>query len=163
MVLPVRRGHDCYTGTMSLPAPPPASSPAVRSVMQGNRASDTRPEVALRSELHRRGLRFRKHHSPVAGLRCRGDVVFPRERVVVFCDGCFWHRCPEHGNDPRINSPYWLAKLARNVARDRRNDAELAAAGWAVVRVWEHEDPSVAAETVAELVSARRSYAASAS
>src|SRR4051794_6041051 len=69
---------------MPLPSPPPASSPAVRAVMVGNRAHDTRPEVALRSALHRLGLRFRKHAKPLDGLRCRADVVFRPARVAVF-------------------------------------------------------------------------------
>ena len=116
--------------------------------MQGNRSTETRPEVALRSELHRRGLRFRKHRQVTPALRCRADVVFSKARVAVFVDGCFWHRCPEHLTDPRTNSSYWAAKLDRNVARDRRNDAALEAAGWLVVRVWEHESPSGAADRV---------------
>jgi len=140
-----------------IPTPPPASSAAVRSVMQGNRGRDTKPEVALRSALHRRGLRFRKHAAPLRGLRCRADVVFPRERVAVFVDGCFWHRCPEHGLRPRTNQAYWDAKIARNVERDARNNAALAAAGWTVVRVWEHEPLEVAAERVeAAVLAARR-------
>ncbi len=116
--------------------------------MQGNRSSETGPEVALRSELHRRGLRFRKHHQVLPAVRCRADIVFSKARVAVFVDGCFWHRCPLHLTDPRTNSAYWAAKLDRNVARDRRNDAVLEAAGWHVVRVWEHEIPSVAADRV---------------
>lgn len=116
--------------------------------MQGNRSSETRPEVALRSELHRRGLRFRKHQQVVVGLRCRPDIIFSRAKLAVFVDGCFWHQCPLHRTDPRTNSAYWTAKLDRNVARDRRNDAELEAAGWQVVRVWEHESICSAADRV---------------
>jgi DNA mismatch endonuclease (patch repair protein) len=117
--------------------------------MQGNRAEDTRPEVALRSAVHALGLRFRKHVAPVRGLRCRADLVFARQRVAVFVDGCFWHGCPEHGVSPRTNSSYWQAKLGGNVERDRRNDAALAEAGWTVVRVWEHEEPQAAALRIA--------------
>lgn len=131
-----------------LPAAPEASSPAVRRVMQANRSSETRPEVALRSELHRRGLRFRKHSQAVPGLRCRPDIIFSKAKVAVFVDGCFWHQCPHHGTDPRTNSGYWAAKLDRNVVRDRRNDATLEAAGWRVVRIWEHESPASAADRV---------------
>lgn len=79
-------------------------------------------------------------------------MAFPGPRVVVFVDGCFWHRCPEHGVQPSTNSNYWTAKLDRNVARDRRNDAALEAAGWTVVRVWEHEDPAEAAAHIESLV-----------
>lgn len=125
--------------------------------MQGNRSTGTTPEVALRSELHRRGLRFRKHRQAVPELRCRPDVVFTKARVAVFVDGCFWHRCPEHLTDPRTNSAYWAAKLDRNIARDGRNDAALEASGWRVVRVWEHELPSDAADRVEAVLGERHS------
>jgi DNA mismatch endonuclease, patch repair protein len=128
--------------TPDLPPPPAASSPAVRAVMQGNRSRDTRPEAAVRSALHRAGLRFRKHVRPLPGLRCEADVVFARQKVALFVDGCFWHGCPVHGKTPKGNRLYWSAKIARNVARDQRNDAALAGAGWVVVRAWEHEDPA---------------------
>jgi DNA mismatch endonuclease (patch repair protein) len=128
--------------------PPLPSTPYVRKVMQGNRSADTGPEIRLRSALHKRGLRFRKNAVPSPGLRCRADVVFPSARVVVFVDGCFWHRCPLHGTFPRANAEYWRAKFERNVARDRRNDAELSAAGWKVIRIWEHETVEAAADAV---------------
>jgi DNA mismatch endonuclease (patch repair protein) len=116
--------------------------------MRGNRGTDTRPEVALRSELYRRGYRFRKSCVPTPAVRCRADVVFPAARLAVFVDGCFWHRCPEHGTKPSTNAGYWRAKLDRNVARDRRNERELANAGWAVIRIWEHEEVAAAADRV---------------
>ena len=119
--------------------------------MQGNRGHDTRPEVALRSALHRRGLRFFKNRRPVASISCRADIVFPRARLAVFVDGCFWHRCPDHGVMPDKNRDYWQAKLERNVARDRRNDEALEEAGWRVVRVWEHEDVETAADRLASV------------
>ena len=124
--------------------------------MQGNRSAETLPEVALRSALHRTGLRFRKNARPHPGIRCRADIVFPTERIAVFVDGCFWHRCPEHGTDPRTNSRYWRAKLDRNVARDRRNDADLGAAGWIVLRVWEHEPVLEAVARITRTVLERR-------
>jgi DNA mismatch endonuclease (patch repair protein) len=120
--------------------------------MQGNRKRDTRPELALRSELHRRGFRYRIDAKPLDGLRCRADIVFRRQMVAVFVDGCFWHGCPRHGTSPRTNPSYWSAKIARNVERDRRNDAELSAAGWAVVRIWEHEAPTRAADRISRLL-----------
>jgi DNA mismatch endonuclease, patch repair protein len=123
--------------------------------MRGNRGEDTRPEVLLRSALHRRGLRFGKNRAPVPGIRCRPDIVFPAARLAVFVDGCFWHRCPDHGISPRTNSAYWTAKLDRNVSRDRRNDRDLRAAGWAVIRVWEHEDASAVADWIERAVDAR--------
>jgi DNA mismatch endonuclease, patch repair protein len=134
-------------------AAPPASSGTARRVMQGNRGRDTRPELALRRELHRRGLRYRVHRTPVAGLRFRPDVVFPRARVAVEVMGCLWHRCGTCAiPDPRTNSAYWQAKLDRNVERDQRNAAALEATGWLLVVVWEHEDPSAAADRVHEIV-----------
>ncbi len=135
-----------------LPAPPRASSRAVRAAMQGNRRRDTRPELAVRSLLHRAGLRFRKHARPLPELRCEADVVFSRQRVVVFIDGCFWHGCPVHGRRPARNSGYWSPKIERNIARDRRNDEALTAAGWQVLRFWEHEDPEVVLAAVERAV-----------
>lgn len=123
--------------------------------MQRNTSIDTKPEAAVRSELHRRGLRYRKHCRPVLAIRCRADLVFAKARVAVFVDGCFWHRCPIHGTSPRSNSDYWAAKLDRNVARDRENDAALRRAGWRVIRVWEHEDPETAAERIVRAVRMR--------
>jgi DNA mismatch endonuclease, patch repair protein len=120
--------------------------------MLGNR-SESSIERRLRSELHRHGLRFRKHASPVPGLRCRPDVVFPRKRLAVFVDGCFWHRCPMHGSDPKANSDWWRTKLDANVARGRRNDAALEAAGWKVLRFWTHQGVD---EMVDEVLSAAR-------
>src|SRR4051812_23036418 len=93
-----------------LPESPPPSSPAVRAVMQGNRAFDTRPERSVRSAVHSLGLRFRKHAQPIKDLRCTADIVFPREQVAVFIDGCFWHGCPNHGRVPKDQNGYWAAK-----------------------------------------------------
>jgi DNA mismatch endonuclease (patch repair protein) len=121
--------------------------------MRGNRKTDTRPEIALRAELHRRGRRFRKNARPEDDIRCRVDIVFRGARLAVFLDGCFWHGCPVHGNRPRTNASYWHPKIARNIERDRENDELLASRGWAVLRVWEHESPVEAANRVeAELM-----------
>jgi DNA mismatch endonuclease, patch repair protein len=68
----------------------------------------------------------------------RPDVVFTRAKVAVFVDGCFWHSCPDHGTSPTRNADYWGPKLARNAERDREQTAALKAAGWTVVRIWEH-------------------------
>jgi DNA mismatch endonuclease (patch repair protein) len=85
-------------------------------------------------------------------VRVRPDVVFRRARVAVFIDGCFWHGCPVHGTRPRSNTAYWDTKIARNRARDERADTALTAAGWRVVRLWEHEDPADAASAIAAVV-----------
>ena len=109
--------------------------------MRANRRTDTKPELALRSALHRQGFRFRKDFrlDLDGGARVRPDIAFTGHRVAVFVDGCFWHVCPQHGRDPAVNESYWSPKLRRNVERDRAADAALAAAGWRVVRVWEHQ------------------------
>ena len=127
---------------------PPPSSPAASATMRANRPRDTAPELALRRELHRRGMRYRVHRQPFPGLRCRPDVVFTRARVAVFVDGCFWHVCPEHATKPVANGDWWRRKLKANVERDRRNDDALSVAGWKVVRIWEHEDPADGADSV---------------
>jgi len=102
---------------------------------------DTRPEVEIRSRLHASGKRDRGA-LPVPGLgRCTIDIAFPRRRIAVFVDGCFWHSCPEHGSLPKSNGERWAAKLEANHARDRRVDGHLREAGWTVLRFWEHEDP----------------------
>jgi DNA mismatch endonuclease, patch repair protein len=135
-----------------VPESPPASSAAVRKVMQGNRSEGTGPEAAVGSAVHRRGLRYRKHLRPDPALRCKADFVFRSARVAVFVDGCFWHGCPQHGRIPKDPSGYWGVKLRRNAERDRRNDAALAAAGWTVLRFWEHDDPERVAAAVEALV-----------
>jgi DNA mismatch endonuclease (patch repair protein) len=82
--------------------------------------------------------------------------VFPRERLAVFVDGCFWHACPEHGSMPASNRPFWEQKLTRNRERDAETDRLLRDAGWEVVRVWEHEAPPEAAERVEDVLLRRR-------
>ncbi|MGK2242490.1 MAG: DNA mismatch endonuclease (patch repair protein) [Rhodococcus sp. (in: high G+C Gram-positive bacteria)] len=116
--------------------------------MSAQRRRDTKPEIALRRELHRRGLRYFVDRAPIKGVRRRADLVFPRRKVAVFVDGCFWHSCPQHATFPKNNAQWWTDKLAANVVRDRDTDARLAEQGWTVIRIWEHEDPLVAAERV---------------
>src|SRR5436189_6398572 len=93
---------------------PVPSSPAVSRRMSAARSADTAPETALRSELHRRGLRFRVHRPLEFDRRRRADIVFQRERIAVFVDGCFWHGCPEHATWPKANATWWAEKLERN-------------------------------------------------
>jgi DNA mismatch endonuclease (patch repair protein) len=121
--------------------------------MQRMPRRDTGPEVALRRELHARGLRFRKNCGSLPG---KPDVVFPGAQIAVFVDGCFWHRCLLHSNIPKTNSAWWAAKLDANVARDRRQDQQLADAGWVVVRVWEHEPVVLAGDRIQAMWRASR-------
>lgn len=124
--------------------------------MRRQRRRDTVPELALRRELHRRGLRYRVEVSPIPGTPFRADVVFGPSRVAVFVDGCFWHGCTEHGVTPKNNREWWLKKLTTNTERDRRVDQLLDTHGWLALRVWEHEDSVLAADRVEQVVAERR-------
>jgi DNA mismatch endonuclease (patch repair protein) len=125
--------------------------------MQAIRRTDTKPEIRLRAELHRRGFRFRKDlRVDLAGARVRPDVVFTRSRVAIFVDGCFWHLCPVHGRKPKVNDWYWGPKFARILQRDSAANAALEEAGWAVVRVWEHDVLEEAADRIASIVRSRQ-------
>ena len=120
--------------------------------MRRVKSRDTPAELALRSHLHRLGLRFRVDTAPVAGLNRRADIVFRRQKVAVFVDGCFWHGCPTHGTWPKANGGWWRQKIERNRARDIETDRRLVEAGWEVVRLWEHDDAERAARGIASLV-----------
>lgn len=120
--------------------------------MKAQKQSDTTPEIAIRSCLHRLGFRFRVNAKTIPESRSRGDIVFPRDRLVVFVDGCFWHGCPLHATFPKANGGWWLKKLTANRERDERVDAMLSSAGWTVIRIWEHESPEKAAKAIARVL-----------
>jgi DNA mismatch endonuclease (patch repair protein) len=124
------------------------SSPEVSERMSKVRNKDTAAEMAIRSELHRRGYRYRVNLSVPEAGRSRPDIAFTKRRIAVFVDGCFWHKCPEHATSPRSNEQWWATKLDVNVRRDRSIDRALREAGWTVLRVWEHERPSVAVDKI---------------
>jgi DNA mismatch endonuclease, patch repair protein len=129
-----------------------ATSEATRRSMQSNTSRDTAPELAVRRAMHALGLRYRVDSRPIPTLPRRADAVFPRARVAVFVDGCFWHGCPVHCRMPAANRAYWETKISRNVTRDRETDKRLIEAGWAVVRIWEHDDATDAALHLADVV-----------
>ena len=81
--------------------------------------ADTTPEIQLRRELHRRGVRFRLHRRDLPGCP---DIVVVKLRLVIFVDGCFWHGCPEHSVAPKANAKWWADKIAGNRERDARKD-----------------------------------------
>lgn len=140
---------------LAVPYPEP-SSPEATAIGRANRRADTKPERALRSELHRRGLRFRKDHFvKVEQAKARVDVCFPKAAVAVFVDGCFWHVCPEHGVMPKSNTGYWTPKLRANVERDHRATSGFEAAGWSVLRIWEHVPVGEAADQIEAVVRGR--------
>jgi DNA mismatch endonuclease (patch repair protein) len=116
--------------------------------MRANRGRDTVPELRIRRALHALGYRYLIDHPLVFDRRRRGDIVFTRRRIVVFIDGCFWHGCPEHYVLPKANRSFWSMKIAGNRARDRDTGNRLRAAGWTVVRHWEHEDAAGVVESL---------------
>lgn len=97
---------------------------------------NTKPELLLRRSLWSRGARYRLSARLPAG---RPDLVFPKRKLAVFVDGCFWHGCPLHYARPRSNEAFWSSKLVENVVRDARQTQALKCSGWSVVRLWEHE------------------------
>lgn len=131
-----------------------ASSVDVRATMRGNRRRDTKPELAIRKNLHAMGLRYRVARRPIPTVRCSADVIFTRAHVAVFVDGCYWHGCPDHYRPSRKNAEFWSEKISANRKRDAEVNQVLERAGWRVVRVWEHEDSMVAAQYIAKIVQA---------
>ncbi len=126
------------------------SSQAASNTGRANRGTDTAHELLLRRALWRLGLRYRKHAAHLPG---KPDLAFASARLAVFCDGDFWH-----GRDwrrlrarlaKRHNPEYWLAKIGRNRARDRENNAALERQGWAVLRLWESDIKRAPAEAAA--------------
>lgn len=138
----------------------PASSLASR-VKQHNRGHDTAHEILLRRELWRMGLRYRKNVESMLG---KPDLVFPGARVVVFCDGDFWHGRDWNVRREKLskgtNARYWVAKINSNIERDIRTTQVLEAAGWQVIRIWEGDikrDTRAAASLISEAVHAQKS------
>lgn len=118
----------------------PASGRAQAAARGSSKKKDTKCELLLRRALWRLGLRYRLD---VQGMRGRPDIVFPRQRVAVFCDGDFWHGRDLEQRIAKLatghNSVYWAEKIKTNVARDKRTTDELERLGWRVIRIWESE------------------------
>ncbi|MEU3609244.1 very short patch repair endonuclease [Streptomyces sp. NPDC035033] len=124
--------------------------------MSRQASKDTAAELAVRRLLHAAGLRYRVEY-PVPGMpRRRIDVAFTSVKVAVLIDGCFWHGCPVHATHPKANAEWWRTKLDRNMARDRETTEHLTAAGWEVLRFWEHEAPGEVALRITAAVERRR-------
>lgn len=137
---------------MAAPIPPGESK---SRAMSRQRSRDTLPELAIRRLLHARGLRYRVHRPLIPSLRRNVDIVFPSARVAVDIRGCFWHACPEHATLPASNADWWARKLQGNKERDLDTELRVREAGWELVVVWEHEDPTEAADRIEGLVKAR--------
>ncbi|MEU5630078.1 very short patch repair endonuclease [Streptomyces rishiriensis] len=124
--------------------------------MSRQASKDTGVELAVRRLLYATGMRYRVEY-PVPGMpRRRIDVAFPRAKVAVLIDGCFWHGCPQHATHPKSNAEWWRTKLDRNMARDRETTEHLTTLGWTVLRFWEHTRPEAVARTVRATVDRRR-------
>lgn len=120
-------------------------------IMRRIRGKDTAPELNLRRALWAAGVRgWRVHYKKAPG--CRPDLAFVGKKVAVFVHGCFFHGCSRHYRRPSSNNDYWDAKLERNMRRDRRQARALRAAGWSVVRIWEHDLSPTAQESAVRRV-----------
>lgn len=135
-----------------MPKGPEPTNDVIRVRMERQRRRDTNPELAVRRELHQRGIRYRVDVRPEPDLRMRGDIVWPRHKVIVMIDGCYWHGCPVHGTFPKNNAQWWREKIDANIKRDRRHDIALRQRGWTVMRFWEHEDPVHVADAIETVV-----------
>lgn len=112
-------------------------TPDQRSYLMSQvRAKDTKPELVIRSFLHRSGFRFRLHVKSLPGTP---DIVLPKYKTVIEVRGCFWHRHPgcRKATTPASNCNFWHDKFQQNVTRDAKNDSALEALGWQVIVVWE--------------------------
>jgi DNA mismatch endonuclease (patch repair protein) len=132
-----------------------ASSPGALKSFVGNRSRDTAPELEIRRRLHALGFRYRVNVRPDPTYRGTADIVFRKARIAVSIDGCYWHLCPEHYKAPKTHAEYWLAKVKRNVERDRALDARLTSNGWLSLRYWEHESPGEVAERIIRVLGAK--------
>src|ERR1700722_2901106 len=129
------------------------ASPETSRRMAATRGRDNPYERALRSVLHRRGLRFRLHRRLIPENRRRTvDIVLSSSRIAIFLDGCFWHGCPRHGTQSKSNAEWWREKIRENRARDRDTTRRLRALGWTVLRIWEHQPIDDAADLIQQAV-----------
>lgn len=136
-----------------LPAPP-ASDKSTQNRMRRQGRRDTKPEVLLRKALSKHGglPRYRVDYTAIQSVRSKADIAFPRIKLAVFVQGCFWHGCPVHHRPTKSNTKWWADKIAANQRRDAETAYALEAAGWTVERVWEHEAPDDAARRLAALI-----------
>jgi DNA mismatch endonuclease (patch repair protein) len=137
----VRNGYSRFVADVFTKAKRSLVMSAIRS--KGNKDTELRLAAILR--MHNI-VGWRRHY----GIRGNPDFVFPKERLAIFVDGCFWHGCPQHGRNPGSNRAYWIPKLRRNKQRDLKVSRQLRSVGWRVLRIWEHRlsDPQKVAEKI---------------
>lgn len=128
------------------------TSPATRKRMSKVRQKGTAPELALRKELFRLGLRYRIDRTVLERPRRVADIVFPKQKIAVFVDGCFWHGCPIHATWPKNNADFWQNKIEMNMSRDADTNSRLEQLGWTVIRIWAHESATEAAQRIKKII-----------
>lgn len=135
---------------------PKPLSECVSRQMRQSRETDTVPELAVRKILYAAGIRYRIHFRISFIPRRSIDIAFPKAKVAVFIDGCFWHGCTLHKTIPKNNRAWWSKKITANRARDFDTNEKLKAAGWLVMRFWEHQPPASVAQTITDELWQRR-------
>lgn len=123
-------------------------SPSVRQRMQRTQGRDNPFEKSVRSDLFKRGVRYRINYPIPSIRRVTYDIALPGWKTAIFLDGCFWHGCPNHPHSVKRNSDFWMEKIEQNRSRDARVDAHLADIGWIFLRFWEHERVAAIVETI---------------
>lgn len=126
-------------GNRQMKERPYAITKVVSEAMRSMPEQSTGPEMAVRRLLFSKGQRYQVQYQVPGASRRTIDIAFPRKKVAVFIDGCFWHGCTEHRNIPAHNRDWWKNKIEQNRSRDRDTDEKLRNAGWLVLRYWEHE------------------------
>ena len=117
------------------------------------KGKNTKPEIRLRKELLSKGLKGYRIHKNITG---KPDIIFPKQKIAIFIDGCFWHRCPVCYKEPKTNSKFWSEKIESNKLRDKKINVQLKKKGWRVLRFWEHEikkDVSGCADKIKKVIS----------
>ena len=148
-----------YTGICFIKQPPDnilmvdVLTPEQRAYnMSRIRGKDTSPELKLRKMLSAEGIRGYRIHYDLPG---KPDIVFVKKKIVIFIDGCFWHKCPLDFQEPETRKEFWMTKINSNIKRDKKVNEQLKTDGWKVVRFWEHEvrkKPETVVQKIVELL-----------
>ena len=131
-----------------MPQGPRKPDTATSNRMRSTRRRDTSAELTVRSALHHLGYRYRVDARPEKDLRTRADIIFRRQSIAIYIDGCFWHGCTTHYTTPTTNAAWWDDKIQTNRTRDQRATRDLEARGWTVLRIWEHTPPADAVHLI---------------
>ena len=131
-------------------------TPAQRKLnMSKIKGKDTLPEIKIRKLLFSNGIRGYRINYNLPG---KPDITIQRKRVAVFIDGCFWHKCPLHFQEPDTRKEFWIKKIDRNVERDKEINRKLEETGWEVIRIWEHqvrENPDLVVVEIIKLLNSK--------